>query len=29
MLKGQSLLDDTNLFFPNKYDKNDIQKWIY
>ena len=26
MLKGQSLLDDTNLFFPNKYDKNDIQK---
>ena len=23
MLKGKSLLDYTNLFFPNKYEKND------
>ena len=23
MLKGQSLLDYTNLFFPNEYEKND------
>ena len=23
MLKGQSLLDYTNLFFPNKYEKKD------
>ena len=23
MLKGKSLLDYTNLFFPNEYEKND------
>ena len=23
MLKGKSFLDYTNLFFPNKYEKND------
>ena len=31
MLKGKSFLDDTNLFSPNEYEKNDkiIQKYFH
>ena len=28
VLKGKSLLDYTNLFFPNEYEKNDKIFWI-